>query len=98
MGVCIQLQRPALFRSRNLRFCACARLSTSNTLRRSTLRPMEITYSELIQTVGVFGTLLIAAVAIWGEQIRHLATSPKLKIRLHDPEGGLTWFGDGAKA
>jgi len=58
---------------------------------------MEI-YSEVIKTVGVLGTLLIAALAIWGEQIRHRATGPKLSIRLHDPEGGLTWFSDGAKA
>jgi hypothetical protein len=58
---------------------------------------MDISYRDVIQTVGVFGTLLIAALAIWGEQIRHYATGPKLKIRLHDPEGGLTWFSDQSK-
>jgi hypothetical protein len=59
---------------------------------------MDISYSEIIKTVGVLGTLLIAVLAIWGEQIRHRATGPKLNIRLHDPEGGLTKFGDGSKA
>jgi hypothetical protein len=48
----------------------------------------EFSYSLVIQTVGVLGTLAIAALAIWGEQIRHRFAGPKLGLRLHDPEGG----------
>jgi hypothetical protein len=57
----------------------------------------EFSYSLLIQTVGVVGTLAIAALAIWGEQIRHRVAGPKLRLRLHDPEGGLTTWTNGTK-
>jgi hypothetical protein len=39
-------------------------------------------------TVGV-GTLLVVAMAIWGNLIRSWWSSPKLKICLHDPLGEL---------
>jgi hypothetical protein len=58
----------------------------------------EFSYSLTIQTVGAIGTLLIAVLAIWGEQIRYYVAGPKLRIRLHDPEGGLTTFTNGSKA
>src|SRR6266480_1936689 len=57
----------------------------------------EFSYSLVIQTIGVVGTLAIAALAIWGEQIRHRVAGPKLSLRLHDPEGGLTTWTNSTK-
>jgi len=58
----------------------------------------QFSYSSAIQTVGVLGTLAIAGLAIWGEQIRHRLAGPKLRLRLHDPQGGLQLGRTGLKS
>jgi hypothetical protein len=45
------------------------------------------------QVVGVIGTLLIAALAVWGEPIRARIVGPRLALRLNDPQGEKTNFG-----
>jgi hypothetical protein len=46
-----------------------------------------MTTSLVIQALEAFGTLLIAALAIWGNQIAYYLAGPKLRIRLEASEG-----------
>jgi hypothetical protein len=57
----------------------------------------KFTYSVAIETAGVLGTLVIAALAIWGDKIRYYLVGPKLRIGLHDPEGVLATLPNGSK-
>lgn len=52
-------------------------------------------WSVIIQGAGVILTLLLAVIAIWGDQIRARWVGPKLRLSLYDPEGILTCFTNG---
>ena len=50
--------------------------------------------AEWAQIVMAFGTLLLAAIAIWGEAIRHKLMPPKLTLMEHNFSGDFTKQGD----
>lgn len=52
-------------------------------------------WNLIIQGAVGVGTLLVAAIAIWGNLIRSWWSGPKLKIRLHNPMGEPTTLTDG---
>ncbi len=52
-------------------------------------------WSLIIQGLVGVGTLLVAAIAIWGNLIRSCWSGPKLKVSLHNPMGELTKLNDG---
>jgi len=52
-------------------------------------------WSLIIQGAVGVGTLLVAAIAIWGNLIRSWWSGPKLKVSLHNPMGELTNLNDG---
>ena len=43
--------------------------------------------NTLINALTAFGTLSVAAIAIWGERIRSWLSPPKLSLRLYNPRG-----------
>lgn len=47
------------------------------------------------QGLGILATLLLAAIAIWGEKLRQIWNKPKLEIHLDSPS--LTKTGKGRK-
>lgn len=51
----------------------------------------------IINGLVALGTLLVAAVAIWGGWFQAKLAPPKLVIRPHTLGGDLTWYGDGSK-
>ena len=42
-------------------------------------------YSLWIAAIGVFTTIIIIIIALWGERIRQIWSKPKLKIKLFEP-------------
>ncbi len=53
------------------------------------------TWTIVIQAVAAFGTLALAALAIWGEWFRSIFAAPKLNVALRSASGELTKYGDG---
>lgn len=51
-----------------------------------------------IQVVLAIGTLIIAALAIWGDKIRHILSGPKLRLRLNSVDGEFNTTNPGRKA
>lgn len=52
-------------------------------------------WTLLVRIVTAIGTLLVAALAIWGDWIRFNFAGPKLHLSLHDPGGEPSGFTDG---
>jgi len=49
---------------------------------------MVIDWGSVAQWAGSLGTIIVAILAIWGEQIRSIiGLGPKLVVKLHDPIG-----------
>ena len=44
-------------------------------------------WNLIIQGAVGVGTLLVAAIAIWGNLVRSWWSGPKLRLRLHNPMG-----------
>jgi hypothetical protein len=55
-------------------------------------------YSLIIQLVGAVGTVAVAIMAIWGDFVRSIFSSPNLKIKLKTATGEKTHFSTGTKA
>ena len=55
-------------------------------------------WSLIVQGLVGVGTLLLAAVAIWGNLFRSWLSGPKLRVSLHDPTGELITLKDGRRA
>jgi hypothetical protein len=53
-------------------------------------------WNIVIQGLVAFGTLLLGAIAIWGDFIRHRLLGPRLKIKLLDQNGTLTNIASGS--
>lgn len=52
-------------------------------------------WTVVVQAIAAFGTLVLAALAIWGEWFRSIFAAPKMIITLREGSGELTTFGDG---
>ncbi len=50
-------------------------------------------YSLLINSLGIFATLIIIIIAIWGERIRQKWNTPKLQLDLIEPTTNVTGHG-----
>lgn len=47
-------------------------------------------FHDLVDAITAFGTLLLAALAIWGDRIKDLLFGPRLEMSLVDPAGDRT--------
>ena len=52
-------------------------------------------YSIATQLIVAFGTIAVAIVAVWGDFIRSVLASPKLRVSLYNRKGEPTKYGDG---
>lgn len=53
--------------------------------------------SEIAQIIAAIGTVLVAALAIWGDKVRSLVAGPKIRIQLREGRGNLTTRANGVR-
>ena len=53
--------------------------------------------SEIAQIIAAIGTVIVAALAIWGDKVRSIVAGPKIRIRLREARGNLTTRANGTR-